>query len=131
MLTVKESELRPASEHTPITLVESDALLLPLVGSVVPLGAVTVAVLVREPLAAVTVPVIVNVTEPLLGRVGMTIPEAPCMFEMTVATGVIVGQTAEFAAAHVIPVTVNPLMAGSLKTAPFAGDEPLFQTVTV
>ena len=106
----------------------SVALLLPAVGSVVPTGAVTVAVLTMVPVAA-GVPVTLKVTEPPLGSVGITMP-APCIKAVVVLATV--GQAAPpTGVPQVTPVTVRPAAAASWKMALVAGLGPALLTTMV
>src|SRR4051812_36099154 len=100
------------------------AVLLPGVGSVVPTGGATVAVLVTEPLDAVAVAVTVKVTVPPAGNVGIP-PLAPC----SSATVVEAGHAAPpVTPVHAAAVLLSPVATGSVTTALFAADGPLLVT---
>ena len=103
----------------------SDALLFAGVGSFTPAGAVTVAMFVTLPPAAVTVAPIVNVTLPPNGNAGMASPAS------TWATVGLAGQVAPPAAAHTTVVFVSPAAAGSVTIALFAASGPALLTTTV
>ena len=97
-------------------------------GSVVPAGSVTLAVFAIWP-AVPAVPWTVKVTDPPLGKVGMTMP-APCI-KATVVLGT-VGQAAPpRGVPQVTPETVRLATAGSLKTALSAADGPAFEATIV
>ena len=103
----------------------SDALLFAGVGSITPAGAVTVAMLVTVPPAAVTVAPIVNVTLPPNGNAGMASPASIW------ATVGFAGQVAPPAAVQTTVVFVSPAAAGSVRIAPFAASGPALLTTTV
>lgn len=112
-----------------VTVSVSVSELFPDAGSTVPSGTVIVATFTRVPFAADTVPVTVNVRVPPSGKTGITIPE-PCI-EATVVFPA-VGQAAPpVADPQVTVLTVRPAIAGSLKTALFADEGPLFATMMV
>jgi hypothetical protein len=106
----------------------SVALLLPGVGSVTPTGAVMVAVLTIVPLAD-GVPVTVKVTEPPLGRVGITMP-APCI-KTTVVLATLGQTAAPTGVPQVTPLTLKLATDGSVKMALFAGLGPVLLTTIV
>ena len=83
----------------------SVAELLVLTGSVVPLGAVIVAIFDTLPLVAVTFALIVNVTTPPFGKVGITKPLVDSLFAMVRFAAV--GKDALFVAEQVTEVFVN------------------------
>src|SRR5688572_678891 len=100
------------------TVSVSEAVLLPGVGSVVPAGGATTAVLVTVPVVAVTVAVIVNVTVPPEGSVGITTP-APSRR----ATVVDAGHTAPpVVPVHDAAVLLSPVAAGSVTMLPLAAE---------
>ena len=103
----------------------SDALLFAGVGSFTPAGAVTVAMFVTLPPAAVTVAPIVSVTLPPNGSAGMASPAS------TWATVGLAGQVAPPAAAQTTVVFVSPAAAGSVTIALFAASGPALLTTTV
>ena len=102
-------------------------LLLPPVLSLVPAGAAIVATLAIAPVTP-AVPVTVKVTLPVFGSVGITIP-APCINATVVDAGA--GQAAPLIGVpQVTLVTVRFATTGSVNTALFAADGPLFVTTT-
>lgn len=106
----------------------SVAVLFVRLGSVTPLGAVTVAVFLMLP-DVPTVPVTMNVTDPPLGSIGITMP-APCI-SATVVFATVGHDAPPVAVAQVTPVTVRFATAGSWKIDPFAALGPVFDTTTV
>jgi hypothetical protein len=100
--------------------------LLPVVGSVVPGGVVTVATLAMLPLVP-AVPVKVKVTLLPLGRVGIASVPA-CKADRVVLTGQAAPPVAE---PHVIPLAVKLATAGSPTVAPLAAEGPLLVTTKV
>ena len=112
------------------TLLESEGVLLPGVGSVTPGGGVTVAVLTSGLGASpATVPVTVKVTEPVFGRLGITMP-APCIKATVVLATT--GQTAPLIGVPQVTLeTFKPVMTGSVNTALSAVLGPLFVTAMV
>ena len=103
--------------------------MLPGVGSVTPAGGLTVALLVTEPVVAVTLALTVKTTLPPAGRVGITIP-APCNNGTVVLAAI--GQAAKpVALPQVTLVTFSPATAGSVTTALLAALGPAFVTVRV
>src|SRR5260221_597270 len=115
--------VKSATAATGLTVVLT--VLLAGVGSVVPAGGLAVAVLVSVPLAAVTVPLMVNVTLPPDGRV-VTVLVTFCPATLTVpqaAPPVAVPQVAVM-----LPIPTGTL---SLKVAPSAADGPLVVSNTL
>src|SRR5258706_42222 len=114
---------------TGCTVSVSLAVLLPGVGSIVPVGGATVTTLVTDPLVAVTFAAIVNVTVPPAGSVGITTP-APSSNPTVTFAGA--GQAAPpLAPVQAAPVLLNPVAAGSVTIAPSPGDGPAFVTTIV
>ena len=110
---------RSACGALAVTVSVSVALLLPGVGSLNPAGTAPVAVLLTLPAGPVTVAESVNVTEPLLGRLGMVSPASIC------ATVGLPGHTAPAAAAQLRVVLVRPAEAGSVTVALLTASGPL------
>ena len=76
-----------------------------------------------------TVPVTVKVTEPLFGKLGITMP-APCI-RATVVLATVGQVAAPVAVPQVTLATLKPVMAGSVNTALLASLGPLFVTTMV
>ena len=113
-----------------MTVSVSLALLLLRFGSVTPAGAAMLAVLVIVPVALpATVAFTVKVTLPAAGSVGMTMP-APCI-SATVVLGTVGHAAPPLGLPQVTLVTLKFATAGSVNTAPIAGDGPPLLTTMV
>ena len=112
-----------------LTVSVSVPVLLPGVGSVTPAGGLMLALLVTEPLVAVTFALTVKTRLPPAGKVGITMP---VLCNRAVVVLAALGQTAEpVGVPQVTPVTFRPATAGSVTTALSAALGPLLVTVRV